>query len=536
MHSSPPEIRPDRKTRALLALSLILPLSLYAGFASRLIAADVGYQYDEALYVESAVFMLRGSGTPPFVHDSASWITLGSRSWPLMIISYVGATKAFVAAPLFILFGISAEVARYSGVLLGGLGIAGLVVLIGREVSPAAGLIAGVVFGIHPSYLDYTVFDNGGVSVWMAGMGLISLSLANHLRRRTMLSALLLGICSGLSVWGRANSVWLIASVIGAALLVFGRRAIPAKNHLAAMLIGGLLGSFPLIVYQVNSRLAMFQFMASRRQASAGRDDQWLRKLAELMISDGEQRLIWSGPVLTRWEMGIGAALLILVVLALFVRIGDGGTMIARWRRAFAVSAGLLTGIMVASRLGVRQHHLVAVLPLAVATLAIFSVEIVRRFRAAVPVLATIAAGLAVLWVSWDLRIDRGLRRTGGKRVWSSGLYDISSYLQSRPVPRDRLKLLDWGFQNNLYVISGGSVSGSELFWGATREHSARGISWTSEIRDGGSFLLFLSPLSAATEGFSEALADHSGPRREKLFFDRSGSPFAAIVEIAPTP
>ena len=80
---------------------------------------------------------------------------------------------------------------------------------------------------------------------------------------------------------------------------------------------------------------------------------------------------------------------------------------------------------------------------------------------------------------------------------------------------------------------------GSELFWGATEALSSRGMSWASEIRDGGSFLLFSFPtgsafLDAAAEGFAEALQKHEGPRRETRFLDRSGSPIALLIEIEP--
>ena len=96
--------KPVRRTGALLALTLILPLSLYVVLASRLIHSQVGYEMDEALNVESAVFMLRGSGEPPFAHDPGSWITVGGRRWPLMIIPYIGATKAYVALPYLLDF------------------------------------------------------------------------------------------------------------------------------------------------------------------------------------------------------------------------------------------------------------------------------------------------------------------------------------------------------------------------------------------------------------------------------------------------
>jgi dolichyl-phosphate-mannose-protein mannosyltransferase len=533
--------RAPRRAKALLLLSLVLPLSLYFAFATRFIQAHVGYEMDEALYVESAVFLLRGSGEPPFTHDSGSWFTAFGRSWPLMIIPYVGAAKGYVTLPLFAIFGISAEVARFSAVLLGALGIAGLLFLLGREISRAAALIVGVLLGIHPSYLDFTVFDNGGVSVWMAAMGLGAWALAIHLRRQSTPSAVLLGLALGLGVWTRANVLWLISAALVAALVTFGRRAIPPLRHVAAMAIGGFCGVLPFLVYEYASRLATFRFISSTRQSvSLEKILSRLRALAELMISDSEQRGIWAGPQMPSWQVGIGAVLLAAVPMCLFVRFRSSDPTLSRWRRAFAISAIVLTMIMLASRLGIAHHHLVAVLPLALTALTIFGLEVARRFRAAIAPLAAAAAVLVLLLGSWDVRIDRGLRQTRGKWFWSSAIDDVRDYVQSKRVTPDRLKILSWGFQNNFYVGSGGSVYGSELFWGATPEHSSRARTWESEIRDGGSFLLYLFPtgppeLDAAANGFSKALEKYPGPRQERRFLDRSGSPVALLVEIPPT-
>lgn len=307
------------------------------------------------------------------------------------------------------------------------------------------------------------------------------------------------------------------------------------------MTIGGCCGAFPLILYEVGSRLATFQYIWNTRQPLSGNQvTQRLRALVELMISDGEQRAIWAGPPLPLWQIGIGSALLAIVFFCLFVRIRSGNPAISRWRRAFAMATVVLTGIMLVSGLGIAQHHLVAILPLAFGTLAILSLEVAWRFRPAIVLLATAAAGLAVLSLSWDVRIDRGLRRSEGKGFWSSAVEDVGRFLESHPVAPRRLKILNWGFQKNLYVSSGGSVYGSELFWGATKARSSRGITWESEIRDGGSFLLFLFPtgpptLDAAAAGFSEALQQYRGARQERSFFDRSGSPIALLAEIMPT-
>ena len=494
---------------------------------------------DEALYVESAVFMLRGVGSPPFVSDPGLLAHLFGRAWPLMIVPYVGATKAFVTLPLFVAFGIRAESARFAGVLLGCLGIAGLVALIGTEIHPAAGLIAGVLLAIHPSYLDFTVFDNGGASVWMGAMGLGAWTLHNYLRRRSTLSALLLGIAIGLGVWARANVVWLVVSVMAAALLVCGRRAIPDGRHIVFILIGVAGGAAPLIAYEARSRFATLDFIAAtRRPLSAHEIGQRLRSLSELMIADGEQRGIWWGPPRPIWQVAIGALLLGIVLVSLGTRFRSGDPSVSRWRRGFAWSAVILTGLIVSSNLNVGQHHLVAVLPLALGALAILSVELARCSRAAIPLLAAGAIGLVAISLASNVQIGRGVDRTGGKWVWSSAINDVKDYLQSRRVPPDRLKILNWGFQNNLYVISEGSVHGRELFWNATESVSARGLTWSSEIADGGWFLFF--PVDAwgpspATRGFLDALKVYRGPRARKVFTDRMGTKFAVVIEVPPT-
>ncbi len=535
-------MRNSRGTTALFLLSLAIPLAIYVFLAFRLIGARIGYQMDEALYVESAVFLLRGTGTPPFVHEPASWLTLFGHRWPLMIIPYVGATKAYVALPLFAALGANAEVARLTAVLLGCVGIAGLVILVGNQVGAAAGLVVGVLLAVHPSYLDLTVFDNGGVSVWMAATGLLALALVNHIRRRSVLSALLLGVAAGLGVWARANVLWLLASILVAAALAFGRRGIPTPKHAAAMFGGGILGASPLIVYEFASRLGTLRFVAATRQpVSAETVGRRLRELADLMIADAEQKLLWSGPPLPRWQLGLGVVLLILVLVALAVPSREATA--ARWRRAFAATAAVLALIMVSSQLKIRQHHLVAVLPPALAALAALSTEIARRFRHSAVPLGAAGVGLVVLFLSWDARAGVGLRRTGGNWFFSSAINDVGRYLEANPVAPDRLKILAWGFQNNLYVMTGGAVHGTELFWGATRELSrpGTGMSWDAEIRDGGTFLGFdalpgSSPMNAASEGFSEALARYRGPWRERVFRDRQGKPHVRIVEIQPGP
>src|SRR5205823_6651108 len=99
-----------------------------------------------------------------------------------------------------------------------------------------------------------------------------------------------------------------------------------------------------LIVYEVGSRLATFRYIGTASQSlSLEKVAERLRQLAELMISDGEQRGIWSGPPLSFWQMGIGVALLAAVLCCLFVPGAAALPAVALWRRAFALSAVVLS-------------------------------------------------------------------------------------------------------------------------------------------------------------------------------------------------
>src|SRR5262249_10910756 len=162
--------------------------------------------------------------------------------------------------------------------------------------------------------------------------------------------------------------------------------ALPERRSLRAMVAGGLLGSSPLLWYELASWLATLRYMRSASQPlTAPLLAARLRGAAEVMLADREQRVIWGGPPNPQWQVVLGAALLLLVAAAALVRGGSAGVADplaqarASWRRAFALAALLLLLILATSRLNVSQHHIAAILPLAAAALAILAVELGAR-------------------------------------------------------------------------------------------------------------------------------------------------------------
>ena len=533
-----PRRSPDVPTR-LSAAWLTVPIVLYVVLAARLVTTHVGYHVDEAIFVESDVYVMRGHAPAPLHYDSAAWTAQHGRRWPVMVMPYIGTVKDVVALPLFALFGVGADTARFAGVLLGAIGILGLVALLARRVHPAAGLATGALLAVNPSYLDFTVFDNGGASVCVASLGLVALALLRHLRRRSAASALLLGIAAGVGAWARLNVVWLLAALAAGGLFAFGRRALPPRRHALALAAGGLLGALPLLAYEAASGLATLQFIRqTRRPWSLGLGLERLRGLADVLIAGEEQRAVWGGPPLPAWQLALGGALLVLAFVAAALPVAGPDEIVARWRRLFGAATVAAALLLATSRLNVIGHHLVGALPLALAAAVLLTVELWPRRALAAP-LAALLAALAAVSIVWDARVEEGLRATGGRLFWSSAIYQLAQRLETMGVPPERLKVLTWGLHPNLYVVSGGRVHGTDLFWKATPERSSRGRLWDDEVREGGTFLLSLLPsgsesLDAASLGFRRAYERYAGPRRETRFFDRSGTPVILLVEVQP--
>src|SRR5215813_12287951 len=187
-------------------------LALYCLWASLLILANPGFQYDEALLVLGAVHMRHSAGELTLPHDPNTWFCPSSRCFPLMTVRYVGAIKEYLCLPLFAAFGPSAEVVRIVSTLLGMLGLYGIGVLISGQMSPAAAAVTACAIAMNPAYVDLTVFDNGTVAIWMGALGVLCLAASRYLRQQTVRAAFWLGASMGLGVWARANFVWLLVA------------------------------------------------------------------------------------------------------------------------------------------------------------------------------------------------------------------------------------------------------------------------------------------------------------------------------------
>jgi hypothetical protein len=524
---------------AFLSDSLWKKAPMGAIAAYLLCACSLGFRspglfYDEAIFFNGAVQVLNSGQEPDFAHDPWSWGTGFGRRWPIMVLPYVGAVRDYLAVIPFAIFGPNYYTARILTTLVGAFGIWGVSVLIGSQFGVKTAAIVSWIMAIHPAYLALTIYDHGGVAEWMLPVGLLSIALTYYMSKRTTPGAFWLGVAMGFGVWSRANIAWLLGSVILAGAIVLGKRMLIPWRDLAVMAMGGLIGGAPLLWYEIKSRGATFAFMRSGNSESLI-SLAWHRfdLLSQTLLYDSEHRRMWTEVQMPLWQKLFFS---MVVLLALGVCLLGSG--IPRPARIAGLIFLLLLGCMLSSQLNISDHHLIALVPIAALMVVVAAQECCRRWPGARAVTGAIAVIYVTSALYWNVTAARQIRSTGGVGIWSNAIDSVCGYLQ-KSYPRRSIKVLDWGFQNSLFVLSNGKLASSEVFWGATAEHSGLGKLWKDEIAPGDVYVLHspgLIQFPEAGQGLARALMASALPVRRTQFRQNSGAGYAEVVEIVSSP
>lgn len=208
-----------------------------------------GLHYDEILFLH------------PFLNDWAlyrqRWF---GQEYPLMVMSYVGALKTWLAWPLYTWLAPSAWVVRLPTLLLGCLNVWLLYRLGAKLWHRRAGLLAAALAATDPTFLLTHVFDWGPVAIQIT----LSLTAAlTFLRWREYGSTLWLavcGYCCGLALWNKAIFIWVLAAIALSAVICYPRQLIALvtpselRHRGQAYILAGLcflLGAAPILMYNI---------------------------------------------------------------------------------------------------------------------------------------------------------------------------------------------------------------------------------------------------------------------------------------------
>ncbi len=397
----------------------------------------LGLQNDEALF-----------GMAFFKPYASYTVQLGHTRLPLMLMSYVGALKAWMYRPIFKTFGIGIWTIRLPALLAGAATVWSFFLLLRRTAGDRAALLGCSLLAVDSVYLLTACFDWGPVA--LAHLLLISALLLLLEFHRSPRSAPLAAafFLLGLAMWDKAIAEWMISGIALALLLFYWRpilsRATPRRLALAVAAF--LIGALPLIVYNARTNGATFAGNFHPEAAALSAKASLLAStmrgeglIGYLCFADGQKPkahapkgFIEQGSAALSAVSGHPHRHLLLYAFFLAILLAPLARGPARRAILCALAAlALAWGQMaITANAGGSAHHIILLWPLPQFVIAVSFAAASRRIgRAAVPAFSAVTL---TLLVSGALLLNEHyatIVRNGGGPAWTTAIYKLSAII-----------------------------------------------------------------------------------------------------------
>jgi hypothetical protein len=439
-------------------LALFGLMLAFVGFASYRIHSP-GLYYDELLFVPAAMGR-HASLQAPY----RSWLGI-----PLMIFPYIGALKAWIYAPIFRLFGVSALTIRLPVILISCSTLALGYAVVRRVLFPVWAIAFTAACVVHPGFVLQTKVDWGPVVLMLFFKALSLYFLVKWLENPRLRSWSLIGVIAvcGLGFFDKFNFVWFIVAVVIATAVVYGgeirARVKDAPKGLAAVIVIAIAVAgavvvlrfvLPLVVlpqmHLISTRFFHFWRIYEVSSTGSATAFHWFKKPPPIPL--------WPG-----WAvLAVSAGFLLLTLVSccckpdLRFRVHSGALRFSFW--CLIMFIVIFTEIVMTPQAG-GPHHTLMLFPLDL--LACFAAAFV--FANILPVwghrVATIFCGLALLvWASFQIQgLQRHFCRFGDPNLfrgpWSPRIEQLADYLNTNGKQFDAIYCVDWGIGQQIRAL-----------------------------------------------------------------------------------
>jgi 4-amino-4-deoxy-L-arabinose transferase-like glycosyltransferase len=543
---------------------LLIPIAVYLFFS--LSSLDLpGLHYDEVLFANAALGNIDGS----FV----AWETnVAGCRLPVMLMPYLGAIKAYLYYPLFKWWGPGVVAVRLPVILLGLVTLLITYAFVCQTLGPCTALLSVVFLASDPTFIFMQRTDWGPNAVMMILKVASLYFVFRWLHKGELLWLGVACFLMGVGVFDKVIFVWYVAALAVALPLCFwsslkGRLEVKSCG---LALLSFLAGSFPFIVFTIKTRgdsltnpnlfhLSRLQDFILRWNVLIGTlngtavynffNNELLQHLAPLLRRGNEASLQSTLSAVQEAIASDGT----FQVAALFLSILMIAVLIKKGRLQFGSNVlfclflpVLMLGMIFMTPGATGIQHFVTVYPFPhlVIALALCQSEGLDKLRSrrGVPSYRLAAFALGLLFfisqIYTDVRYLQSLRRTGGVGIWSDAIYPLAEYAQNHP---DQFyALMDWGFSNQLLVLTQGGIRKEESFLSIKdspdSEEKVKRMCHLLERPD--VLLIFHAKkyeVFPMLDTFSQAL--HKCQRSAQLvetFFQRDGQPAYLMFKVLP--
>ena len=447
-----------RVTSAGLRSRPYLPAVLAIAAASVFVVVACYRIHLPGLYMDEVDFVNAARGGPD---DTMIYKRLGPV--PLLIMPYIGALKAWIYAPVFWLFGVSALTIRLPAILIAALTLLIFFQLTQSRIGGVWAIAAIWLMALDPVNLFTSRLD-WGPTVLMHFFQAALLALWFSYRDMPKLWKLvLICICAGLGFFDKFNFIWLILAFIVAVALCYPDtlKNLWISSSRFARAVAGVL-----LLIGIGATLFLVLPILHLRGAS-------LPPMNLKARWDGLLSTLWSGAIAylifdsDSWVISFVPFWLIVtdcyLALASLFFIGPEAEARENRRRGLfllLISFLIFMQIVVTPQAG-GPHHYSMIFPLPILAFVFLAQPLynqlatknLRRFAALL--LISAAACMFVVNVHNTLRFLTRLRtHSQYDPRWSPAIYSLSDYINAHGFEVQSVISTDWGLHNQLHALA----------------------------------------------------------------------------------
>lgn len=544
----------------------ILAITVFLGLSVTNISLP-GLYYDEALdVVPTMQIVLR----QPVEIWAEKGISLWGRTFPVMISSYVGTVNTYLMLPFFYFLGVSVFSLRLMTICFGGLTIV-LYYLFARDLlNRRVAAVTALLLAVHPSFIFWSrqgIYVTS-VMTFMAAASL--LCLWRWHQRRTdwhlYIGAFLLGV--GLNA--KFLFLWFIIA-LAVSYYVLQFTSLPSRPSLADRrtiwriltfntdikrfglgLLSFCVGAGGLIWYNLNTWGTVKTLAKNLITTDRGVNnlDLFRNLLTEIKAFLVLIKGSWFGFYGGSFSNDLYPVVFCVSVVGIaFLILGQRHWL--RWLRSYndelkthktkaLFLLSMLALILIQSCFtvsGLGATHLLIMLPLPQLIIALFLDTLYQVITPKALPLALMAVVLLAL-TAQDLRVDfryyQTLQRSGGLGRFSDAIYELAEYLEDNHITSPLA--VDWGFKNNIQILSQGKVNPIEIFQYSWDPNDEFFEEVSRHLKDANNRYLFYADEFASFrryDAFERIVREADKTiQLEKTFYQRDGRPVYYLYRV----
>jgi hypothetical protein len=476
----------------------------------------------------------------------------GART-PIMVISYLGAFKAWLYQPIFRLFGTGVLALRLPTLLVGAGTVAMFFILLDRVIGRAAAILGTVLLITDVSFLLATGLDFGPVAFLHFFMlaGMLLLLRFQEIESPVFLAAAF--FLFGLGLWQKAMFLFMLAGLFAGALATFpkvvGRLA--SGRHLAIAVLAFCAGASPLIYYNLRTFGATFRTgdvmspttsLAQKFQILTSTLDGsvvfgFITEEAQPAVATPPTSAMTQASVrvnaLTGEQRSNGMLMAFSLSLLAFPLL-----WFSAYRRialfALTVMAVIWGEMLMIPKTGGGLHHALLIWPFPHLFMAVAAAALIKRFgkagAAGVTVIAILVVYSNIMVIN---KVYAHLATTGTTALWSDATKPMVDYASS--VENARFVAVDWGYAQTMCLLSNGKLPVRELSFELLRFSPEDGQAVHSALADPANVFVGRFPEDEQFEGVGrrlDAVAAAEGYSRRILtvIHDRNQRPRYQLI------